>query len=61
MPVFLQVLSNIAAVKFFLVIVRGVMLKGVGFEAVWPQFVYLTLFAALTLGISVKRFQKRAQ
>ena len=61
MPVFLQVLSNMAAVKFFLVIVRGVMLKGVGFEAVWPQFVYLTLFAALTLGISVKRFQKRAR
>ncbi len=61
MPVFLQVFSNIAAVKFFLVIVRGVMLKGVGFEAVWPQFVYLTLFAALTLGISVKRFQKRTR
>ncbi len=61
MPVFLQVLSNIAAVKFFLVIVRGVMLKGVGVEAVWPQFVYLTLFAALTLGVSVKRFQKRTR
>ena len=60
MPVVLQVISNIAAVKFFLVIVRGVMLKGVGFEAVWPQFLYLTIFAAVTLGVSVKRFQKRA-
>jgi ABC-2 type transport system permease protein len=60
MPIALQVISNIAAVKFFLVIVRGVMLKGVGFEAVWPQFVYLTIFAAATLGISVRRFQKRA-
>jgi ABC-2 type transport system permease protein len=60
MPVALQVISNIAAVKFFLVIVRGVMLKGVGFEAVWPQFLYLTIFAAVTLGVSVKRFQKRA-
>lgn len=59
MPVVLQVLSNIAAVKFFLVIVRAVMLKGVGVEAVWPQFLYLLLFAAITLGISVKRFQKR--
>jgi len=54
------VLSNIAAVKFFLVIVRGVMLKGAGFTAVWPQFLYLVCFAAVTLGISVKRFQKRA-
>jgi len=60
MPVVLQVLSNIAAVKFFLVVVRGVMLKGVGIEAVWPQFLYLLLFTAITLGISVKRFQKRA-
>jgi ABC-2 type transport system permease protein len=60
MPMFLQVLSNIAAVKFFLVIVRGVMLKGVGFMAVWPQFLYLSLFAAVMLGISVKRFQKRS-
>jgi ABC-2 type transport system permease protein len=61
MPVFLQVFSNIAAVKFFLVIVRGVMLKGAGLAAVWPQFLYLVLFALVTLGISVKRFQKRAQ
>jgi ABC-2 type transport system permease protein len=60
MPVFLQVLSNIAAVKFFLVIVRGVMLKGADATAVWPQFLYLLCFAAVTLGISIKRFQKRA-
>ncbi len=60
MPVALQVISNIAAVKFFLVIVRGVMLKGVGIEAVWEQFLFLFLFAAIMLGISVKRLQKRA-
>jgi ABC-2 type transport system permease protein len=60
MPVFLQVLSNLAAVKFFLVIVRAVMLKGVGFAEVWEQFLYLALFAAVMLGISVKRLQKRA-
>ncbi len=59
MPVALQVMSNIAVNKFFLVIVRGVMLKGVGFGAVWEQFVFMLIFAAVTLGISTKRMQKR--
>jgi ABC-2 type transport system permease protein len=59
MPVALQIFSNISINKFFLVVVRGVMLKGVGIEALWPQFVYMTIFAAVTLGISVKRMQKR--
>ncbi len=59
MPVPLQVISNIAVNKFFLVVVRGVMLKGVGFSAVWEQFVYMGIFAAVTLGVSTKRMQKR--
>jgi hypothetical protein len=35
------------------------MLKGVGFEAVWEQFLYMFIFAVITLGISTKRLQKR--
>lgn len=60
MPIFLQVLSNAAVSKFFLVVVRSVMLKGVGFVAVWPQFLYMAIFAAVMLGVSVKRMQKRS-
>lgn len=59
MPIVLQILSNIAVNKFFLVVVRGVMLKGVGFDAVWEQFVYMGIFAAVMLGVSTKRMQKR--
>jgi ABC-2 type transport system permease protein len=59
MPVPLQVLSNIAVTKFFLIVVRSVMLKGVGFGAVWPQFCYMILFAVATLGISIRRMKKR--
>ncbi len=59
MPVVLQVLSNLAVAKYFLVVVRGVMLKGVGIEAVWEQFLFMGLFALITIGISVKRLQKR--
>jgi ABC-2 type transport system permease protein len=60
MPIPLQVLSNIAINKFFLIVVRGVMLKGAGMFDVWPQFAAMTVFATLTLGISVKRMQKRS-
>ncbi len=58
MPVVLQIVSNISVNKFFLIVVRGVMLKGAGFGAVWEQFVFMFLFAAITLGISAKRLRK---
>ncbi len=59
MPVVLQVLSNVAVTKFFLVVARGVMLKAVGLGAIWEQFLYMIIFAVITLGISAKRMQKR--
>jgi ABC-2 type transport system permease protein len=60
MPWPLQIISNIAVAKFFLVIVRGVMLKGVGFGAVWEQFVFMLIFVVITLGLSTKRLKKRS-
>jgi ABC-2 type transport system permease protein len=60
MPLALRVISNLAVNKFFLVVVRGVMLKGVGFTAVWEQFVFMFAFAAVMLGVSAKRMQKRS-
>ncbi|HTK82724.1 MAG TPA: ABC transporter permease [Bacteroidota bacterium] len=60
MPIALQILSNIAVNKFFLIIVRGIMLKGVGVLELWDQFVYMGIFALVTLGISSMRMQKRS-
>jgi ABC-2 type transport system permease protein len=56
----LQAVSYLAVNKYFLVVVRGVMLKGVGFMAVWDQFLFMVLFAAVMLGISSLRMKKRA-
>lgn len=58
MPLFLQVISNVQSTKFFLVVVRSIILKGVGIAVVWDQFVYLLIFAALTIGISSVRLQR---
>jgi ABC-2 type transport system permease protein len=59
MPVFLQVLSNVAIAKFFLVTCRGIILKGVGFAELWEQFLYMLVFALVMLGVSSRRMQKR--
>jgi len=60
MPVVLQILSNLAVNKFFLVVVRGVMLRGAGLDVLWPQFLYMGVFAAITLGFSSVRMLKRS-
>lgn len=58
MPLFLQVVSNVQAVKFFLVIIRSIMIKGVGFFAIWEQFLYLGIFITILMGISIRRLGK---
>jgi ABC-2 type transport system permease protein len=55
MPWLLQVLSNLAVAKFFLVICRGIILKGTGLETLWAQFVFMLLFALVFLGVSARR------
>jgi ABC-2 type transport system permease protein len=58
MPWWLQVLSNITPAKFYLVILRGIVLKGVGLEAFWDQVLYLILYATVLLSISALRFKR---
>lgn len=44
MPEILQYISYIIPAKYYLVILRGVILKGVGFSLLWEQFAYLIFF-----------------
>jgi ABC-2 type transport system permease protein len=60
MPVALQVISNLSPPKFFLVALRDIILKGVGPAAFWDQLAYMSIFAAVTLGISSVRLLKKA-
>jgi ABC-2 type transport system permease protein len=59
MPWFLQWLSYIVPLRYFLIIVRGIILKGVGAEALWPEIVALTVFAIVIMGGAALRFRKR--
>jgi ABC-2 type transport system permease protein len=60
MPAVIQVLTNITPAKFYIIILRSIMLKGVGIEAFWKQIVYLIIFASVFLGIATLR-TKRAK
>ncbi len=59
MPVAIQVLTNITPAKFYLIILRSIVLKGVGIEAFWQQIIFLFIFAGILLAISTLRFHKR--
>ena len=62
MPPVIQVLTNITPVKFFIVILRDILLKGVGIEAFWQQIIYLLIFSLffLTLAALINRKNKTA-
>lgn len=58
MPKALQWFTLINPLRYFLVIIRAVFLKGVGVDVLWPQLLALALLAAVMLTISVLRFTK---
>ncbi|MFS8116229.1 ABC transporter permease [Rhizobium jaguaris] len=58
MPAVLQWLTLANPLRYFLVVIRGVFLKGVGVSVLWPQLGALTAFAVIMLSISVLRFKK---
>jgi len=52
MPPVIQIFTNITPVKFYIVILRDILLKGVGLEAFWDQLIYLVLFSIFFLGLA---------
>jgi len=61
MPVFIQWLGYGLPITYFLVIVRGIILKGVGLVALWDQIVPMALLGAAFFAVSVARFQKKLE
>jgi ABC-2 type transport system permease protein len=59
MPLPLQVVSYIVPARYFISLMRGVYLKGVGLDVVWPQALLLLAFAVLMFNSARLRFRKR--
>ena len=59
MPVFLQWVSDIVPARWFIIIARGIMLKGVGLQYLWRETLVLAFMMLLLMTIAVKTFKPR--
>lgn len=59
MPLPLQAISNIIPARWYLVIVRAVMLKGAGFEYLWRETLVLVVMTGALVLASVRKFRER--
>lgn len=59
MPAALQVITYIIPARYFVSILKGMFLQGVGFAHLWPDVLALAIYAVLVLNLARKKFTKR--
>ncbi|MFZ5633399.1 MAG: ABC transporter permease [Bacillota bacterium] len=59
MPVIIQYIGNLLPLTYYLVIIRGIVLKGIGFGYLVSQVATLLVFSVLLLAVSIARFKKK--
>ena len=61
MPFPLQVISNIIPAKWFIIIIKGIMLKGVGLQFIWKETLILLGMTVFFIALSVKKYKIRLE
>jgi len=61
MPLPMQVISNLVPAKWFYYIVKNVMIKGLGFQAVWKETLILAGMMLLLMTVSIMKFKTRLE
>ena len=61
MPVIIQWLTNVVAAKFFINAMRAIMLRGVGLENFWEQWIYMLLYGIVFLRLATVVGNKKAR
>jgi ABC-2 type transport system permease protein len=59
LPRFLQIISYAVPLRYYLVVVRALLLKGVGLAAIRNEVIALTVFGVLIMTLAASRFRKR--
>jgi len=59
MPPFLQAVTSIVPARYFLVVLRGIVLKGVGVDVLWPNLAALGAFATVLLTLASLRLRRQ--
>ena len=58
MPLVLQWFTYANPLRYYLVVIRGTFLKGIGMSVLWPDFLAMAALAAVLLTLSILRFRK---
>jgi ABC-2 type transport system permease protein len=58
MPVWLQAITHLFPARYFVTILKAIFLKGVGLRLLWPEALFLTLFAVLVTVAANRKFRK---
>ncbi len=61
MPMVLQVISNIVPAKWFVIVVKSIMLKGAGLMMIWKETLIICLFIFFFIGLSTRKFKIRLE
>jgi ABC-2 type transport system permease protein len=59
MPAFLQAVTRVVPARYFLNVLRGVLLKGVGSEVLWRDLMALVVIAIVLLGLASARLKRQ--
>ena len=60
MPAVIQFATYLIPLRYFLIIVRGIFLKGIGLDLLWPQAAAMAAWGIVVLGLAVMRSRKRS-
>ncbi len=58
MPWFLQYISYAVPARYYLRLIRGLFLKGVGMEVLWPDMLAMVIFAFVVMAAATSRFRR---
>jgi ABC-2 type transport system permease protein len=59
MPIFLRAIAAVMPARYFIQVLRGVMLKGNGVAELWPDLLAMLAFALAMVALSTARFKRR--
>lgn len=59
MPMPLQIISNVVPAKWYYIIVKSIMIKGLGFSGIWKETLILAGMTIALIAISLKKFKRR--
>jgi ABC-2 type transport system permease protein len=59
MPKFLQIITHVIPARYFVTILRGIYLKGVGLNVLWKEAVFLAVFGGMVRFVAIRKFKKK--